>query len=102
MFDMLGKMGQMKKAMEEVKARLDNITVIGEAGEGQIKVTMTGNMKVKSVEIHERLMDPARKEELEELTELAINRAIDQSRNIMETEMRAVEQGMFPGFPGLS
>ena len=102
MFDMLGKMGQMKKAMEEVKTRLDNITVIGETGEGQIKVTMTGNMKVKSIEIHERLMDPARKEELEELTELAINRAIDQSRNIMETEMRVVGQGMFPGFPGLS
>ncbi|MFM7824061.1 MAG: YbaB/EbfC family nucleoid-associated protein [Bacteroidota bacterium] len=102
MFDMLGKMGQMKKAMEEVKSRLDHITVIGEAGEGQIRVTMTGNMKVKAVEIHERLMDPARKEELEELTELAINRAIDQSRSIMETEMRAASQGMFPGFPGLS
>lgn len=102
MFDMLGKMGQMKKAMEDVKGRLDNITVIGEAGEGQIRVTMTGNMKVKAVEIHERMMDPARKEELEELTELAINRAINQSRNIMETEMRAVGQGMFPGFPGLT
>lgn len=102
MFDMLGKMGQMKKAMEEVKARLDHITVIGEAGEGQVKVTITGNMKVKAVEIHERLMDTTRKEELEELTELAINRAIDQSRNIMETEMRVVGQGMFPGFPGLT
>lgn len=102
MFDMLGKMGQMKKAMDDVKGRLNNLTVIGEAGEGQIKVTMNGNMKVKAVEIHERMMDPSRKEELEELTELAINRAIDQSRNVMETEMRVVGQGMFPGFPGMT
>jgi DNA-binding YbaB/EbfC family protein len=101
MFDLIGKMGQMKKAMEEVKSRMDHITVVGEAGEGHVKVTMNGNMKVTSIQIHDRLMEPSRKEELEELTELAMNRAVEQARNVMETEMRAVGQGLLPGFPGM-
>lgn len=102
MFDMLGKLGQMKKAMEEVKSRLEHITVLGEAGEGHVKVTMNGNMKTTKVEIHDRLMDPSRKEELEELLEIANNRALNQARSVMESEMKAVGQGFLPpGFPGL-
>lgn len=102
MFDMIGKLGQMKKAMEEVKARLDHITVVGESGEGSVKVTMTGNMEVRSVEIHERYLNADRKEELQELTELAMNRAVTQARSVMESEMKSVSQGFLPGFPGLS
>jgi DNA-binding YbaB/EbfC family protein len=102
MFDMLGKLGQMKKAMEEVKARLDHITVVGESGEGSVKVTMTGNMEVRSVEIHDRYLNTDRKEELQELTELAMNRAVTLARSVMESEMKSVSQGFLPGFPGLS
>ncbi len=102
MFDMLGKLGQMKKAMEEVKSRLDTITVVGESGEGSVRVTMTGNMEVRSVEFHDRYLNQERKEELQELTELAMNRAVTQARSVMESEMKSVSQGFLPGFPGLS
>ena len=40
MFDMLGKLNEVKKAMDEVKSRLDNISVDGEAGEGNIRIVM--------------------------------------------------------------
>lgn len=101
MFDMLGKLNDVKKAMEEIKNRLDTISVEGEAGEGNVKVVMTANRVVKSVVIADKLMTPDRKEELEELLELAMNRAGEKAQNVSETEMKAAGQGLLPNIPGL-
>ncbi|MBK6642617.1 MAG: YbaB/EbfC family nucleoid-associated protein [Bacteroidia bacterium] len=101
MFDMLGKLGEVKKAMDEIKARLDTVMVDGEAGEGSIRVTMTGNRLVKSIVIADKLMAPDRKEELQELLELAVNRASEKAQNVSEAEMKAAGQGLLPNIPGL-
>lgn len=101
MFDMLGKFGEMKRVMEEIKSRLDTISVEGEAGEGNVKVIMTANRVVKSVLISERMLSPDRKEELEELIELATNRAGEKAQNVSETEMKAAGKGLLPDMPGL-
>lgn len=98
---MLGKLGEVKKAMDEIKARLDTVMVDGEAGEGSIRVTMTGNRMVKSIVIADKLMAPDRKEELQELLELAVNRASDKAQNVSEAEMKAAGQGLLPNIPGL-
>ena len=101
MFDMLGKFGEMKRVMEEIKLRLDTISVEGEAGEGNVKVIMTANRVVKSVLISDRMLSPDRKEELEELIELATNRAGEKAQNVSETEMKAAGKGILPDMPGL-
>ncbi|MBK8417226.1 MAG: YbaB/EbfC family nucleoid-associated protein [Bacteroidetes bacterium] len=101
MFDMLGKLGEVKKAMDEIKARLDTVMVDGEAGEGSIRVTMTGNRVVKSIVIADKLMVPDRKDELQELLELAFNRASEKAQNVSEAEMKAAGQGLLPNIPGL-
>lgn len=101
MFDMMGKLKEAKVAMETVKARLDTISVDGEASEGQIRIIMTANREVKSVEINEKLIDLLRKEELEELLVLAFNRASDKAQNVAESEMKAAGKGILPNIPGL-
>jgi nucleoid-associated protein EbfC len=101
MFDMLGKLNEVKKAMEEIKSRLDTISVDGEAGEGAVKVMMNGNRKVTSVKISDKLLSPSRKDELEELLELAMNRAGEKAQNVSETEMKAAGKGILPNIPGL-
>lgn len=98
---MLGKLGEVKKAMDEIKARLDTIMVDGEAGEGSIRVTMTGNRVVKSIVIADKLMVSDRKEELQELLELAVNRASEKAQNVSEAEMKVAGQGLLPNIPGL-
>lgn len=98
---MMGKLNEVKKAMDEIKSRLDNIQVDGEAGEGNVKVVMNGNRVVKSVHIHDRMFEPSRKEELQELLELAINRASEKAQNVSETEMKAAGKGILPNIPGL-
>ncbi|MBL0343216.1 MAG: YbaB/EbfC family nucleoid-associated protein [Bacteroidetes bacterium] len=101
MFDMLGKLGEVKKAMDTIKARLDTITVEGEAGEGNVKVIMTGNRLVKTIAISDRMMSIDRKNELEELLELAINRANEKAQNVSDSEMKSAGKGILPDIPGL-
>lgn len=101
MFDMLGKLNEMKKKMEEIKSRLDNISVDGNGGDGAVKIEMTANRKVKNVFIEDSLLDSSRKEELTDYLEIAMNDALEKAQNISETEMEAAGKGILPNIPGL-
>jgi DNA-binding YbaB/EbfC family protein len=98
---MFGKLNEMKAMMEEVKNRLDTITVVGEAESGAVKVYANGNRKINNVSISESLMGSADKEQLEELLTVAINRALEQAEAVSESEMRAAAGGFLPNIPGL-
>lgn len=93
---MMEKLQAMKQETEAIKARLDNITVSGEAENGKIKIEITGNRKVKSIHVDETLLTD--KEELEELMLVAVNRAIEQADHVNETEMRGAAMSMMPNF----
>ncbi len=101
MMDMFGKLNDMKKAMEDVKKRLDQVMVEGTAGEGAVTIIMTGNRDVKDVKINERFLDKGRKEELEELLTIAINRAGEKAQNTSDSEMKAAGKDLLPNIPGL-
>ena len=62
----------MKKAQEEIA----NMEVIGEAGGGMVKVTMTGKHEVKRVQIEPQVISEDR-EMLEDLIAAAINDAVN-------------------------
>ncbi|SFW87989.1 YbaB/EbfC family nucleoid-associated protein [Chitinophaga sancti] len=101
MFDMFGKLQEAQQKMKESKERLALITVDGEAGDGAIKVTVTGNREVKSLEIAERLLEKDHKEELEDLVITALNRALKAAENTWESEMKSVAGGMLGPLGGL-
>lgn len=98
--DMFGKLQELKNKMDEIKNRLDHIIVAGEAGSGKVKISVTGNRKIKSVEIDPSLLSGDR-EELEELIVVATNRALEQAEVINEAEMRSAAGGLLPNLPGL-
>ncbi len=91
---MFDKLLQVQQQAEEIKKRLDNITVTGEAESGKIKVTATGNKQITSINIDETFFKEADKEELEELLVVALNKAIAQAENVHQSEMQAVSQSM--------
>lgn len=93
---MMEKLQKMQQETDEIKKRLDSIIVVGKAENGKIKVEVTGNRKVKSISIDESLVN--NKEELEELTLIAVNRAIEQADHVNETEMRSAAMSMMPNF----
>ncbi len=98
---MFDKLMQVQQQAEEIKKRLDAITVHGEAEGGKIKVSATGNKHIKSIEIDEVFLKDADKEELEELLALAVNKALDQAENVHQSEMQAMSQSMFGGLGNL-
>ena len=98
---MFDKLMEMKKRMEEVKMRLDTLTVSGEADQGNVKISMNGNRKVVDVKLKLGFLSQEESEQLEELLQLAFNRALEQSERVNESEMKSVAGSMLPGMPGL-
>ena len=98
---MLGKLNEVKKTMDEIKSRLDKVSVDGEAGEGAVKVIMNGNRKVTALTVADKMLNAERKLELEEFLVLALNRASEKAQQVSESEMKAAGKGLLPNIPGL-
>lgn len=100
MFDMMKKLQQAQEEMKKIKARLDTISVEGSSPEGKIKVSITGNRKIKGITFAKDsiLTD---KEQLEDYLVLAVNDAIEKADKINETEMKSAAGAMMPGMGGL-
>ena len=98
---MFDKLFEAKQKADEVKTRLDGITVTGSAEGGKITVTATGNKVVRSINIDEDFLKTADKEELEDLLIIAANRALEQAESIHQSEMAALSQQMLGGLGGM-
>ena len=90
-------MEKMQGQVEETKVKLNNITVVGEAENGNVKVVANGNRMLNSVEITPDFYNTATKEQIEELILTAANRALEQAERVEKSEMSHAAMGMMPG-----
>jgi len=98
MFDKLMAAQQMA---DDIKKRLDTVSVYGEVEGGAIKITATANKAITAVEIQEEFFKQADKEELEELLLTAINKALAQADQVSAMEMQAATKDMLGGLGGM-
>lgn len=98
---MFDKLFQAQQKAEEIKKRLDSISVSGEVEGDLIRVVATANKEIKEVTIDPVFLSNADKEELEELLVVALNKAIAQAENISQAEMQAASKDMLGGLGGL-
>lgn len=92
-----GMMQQIKKMQDqlaEAQQALAVETTTATAGGGAIKITMTGDMHCKSVEIDPEMLKDADPEMLQDLILSAINLALDQSRKMTEERMGPLAGGL--------
>ena len=89
--DQLKQLQELKSKMDEVKNRLDTISVTEE--NQYIKATVNGNRKVTSIEIKQQLDN----KELERQLLSVLNEAFVKSDTVMQSEMK----GVMPNIPGL-
>jgi len=101
MFDMFGKISEMKEKMETVKKSLDAVDVTGQSPNGKIKIKMNANKVVKSIDIEQELLVADNAEELEDLLIVAINRAIENAEATAQEKIKSAPAGMLPNIPGL-
>lgn len=94
---LMSQMGPMKEAMEQTKKKLDTITVKGEADGDQVVVYVNGNRRVTEIKISQSLMDEGDKEAIEELLQVALNKALTSADSVNEMENASAMRGMMPG-----
>jgi len=98
---MFDKLMEARQKAEEIRKRLEGITVTGEAEGGLVRVTATGNKEVKDVRIDPVFLANAEKEEVEELLAVAVNRALQQAEQVAQAEMQGAARDMLGGLGGL-
>lgn len=94
--DMMGKLQEMKQKAEEMKAKLAATTIQVEGAGGDIRIEITGDRKIKDLQIAASLQH-GDKTELEEQLTVAINKAIAEADKINEEEMKKAAGGILPG-----
>jgi nucleoid-associated protein EbfC len=98
---MFDKLFAAQQKAEEIKKRLDTISVFGEVENGAIKITATANKAITGISIDEAFLKNADKEELEELLLTAINKAMASAEQVSAAEMQASAQDMLGGLGGM-
>ena len=94
---LMGNLGPMKEAMDNAKKKLDTLSVKGEAEGGMVVVYVNGNRRVTDIQINQSMMEDGDKEAIEELLQIALNKALANADNVNEMEMASAARGMMPG-----
>jgi nucleoid-associated protein EbfC len=98
---MFGKLAEAKQKAEEIKQRLELITVEGKAENGLVSITATANKHIKHIHIDNSLMNTERKKELTDLLQVAIEQAMEQADKVSAAEMQHLMGSMLPGLSNL-
>jgi DNA-binding YbaB/EbfC family protein len=100
--DMMGMMAKLKetqKKVEATKERLNHVLVDASSTDNKLKVTLTANRTIKSINIDDTLLQD--KEMLEDYLILTLNKAIEKATHVNETELSAVAKDGMPNIPGM-
>lgn len=89
----------MQAKMQKLQEELSNIEVVGEAGAGLVKVTMTGRNDVRKVSVDPSILKEE-KEILEDLLAAAVNDAVRRADEAKNQKMGGLAAGFNipPGF----
>ena len=97
----LGDMAKMMKSMQDIQGRmaeaqeaLDRITVVGEAGTGLVKATVTAKGELTALDIDPSIFDPNEKEVVEDLILAAIKDAQKRAQDRLQEEQKRMMQDL--------
>jgi DNA-binding YbaB/EbfC family protein len=85
--------------LKKIQSALAKETVETEAGNGAIRVTMTGEQKIKRIELDPAQLNPDNAERLSKWIESAVTQAITRSQQVAAEKMKSISGGL--GLPGL-
>ncbi|MCR6525356.1 YbaB/EbfC family nucleoid-associated protein [Lysinibacillus sp. JK80] len=91
---MMKKMQKMQKEMMEAQEALNAEQFEGVAGGGMVKVTVSGQREVVSVDLDESVVDPEDIEMLQDLIVIATNEALKKVEEKTNSTMGKFTQGL--------
>ena len=99
MRSLLEQAQNMQKGIQQVERDLAERVLEGTAGGGVVKVYINGAQEVQGVKIAKEVVDPEDIETLEDLVTGALRQAVTAAKELRETEMKKVTDGM--NLPGM-
>ena len=96
---MMGKLQDAQKKVEETKQRLNSVLIDEQSADGLLKVTVTANRQIRSLEVNDELLSD--KEQLEDYLILTLNKALEKAGAINEAELAAAAKDGMPNIPGM-
>jgi len=85
----------LAKLQEDLKERM----VEGSSGDGAVTVIASGAQEIMSIKVSPEAVDPDDVETLEDLLIVAVNNALEKSRDMQRAETEKITGGM--NFPGM-
>ena len=101
--DLMGMMGKMKETQQKVEAtkeRLNSVYIDEFSANDQIKVSISANREIKTIEINTDLLQD--KEQLEDYLIITLNKAIKKAGDVHDSEIAAIAKEGMPNIPGLN
>jgi len=98
---MMQQAKKMQENMKQMQADMADLEVVGEAGGGMVKVTVSGNHQVKRIDIDDSLLADDDKSLLEDLVAAAVNAAMSKVEETTKAKQKDMMSGM-PLPPGFS
>ncbi len=92
-------LGNLEEKQKEMKAKLAEMFVNAEAGDGAVKVTANANREITNIAIDTQKMDLTDAEALEDLILVATNRALEMAAEKEAAESQNLMKDMLP--PGM-
>ena len=90
---------KLQKELEQKRSDLANQTVEGSAGD-LVKVVVTGSQELRSIKIDPKALEGGDVAMLEDLVMAAMNQGLENSRQLMKTELEKISGGV--RIPGLT
>ncbi len=98
---MMKQVQKMQADMVKAQEELKDVTVDASAGGGMIKVTMSGDLELRSVEIDPDAVDPEDVEMLQDMVMAAVNEALRAAQEAASSKMGGVTGDLGGGLGGL-
>jgi DNA-binding YbaB/EbfC family protein len=104
MFNQLKDMGNLAKKAKEMKSQMKKIQeelkgMVINLDEQGIKVVMSGEMDLLSIDISDNLLVPGKKDDLQKSLVKIINKASQQAKTMASSKLSSVSKGL--DIPGL-
>ena len=94
--DMMNQAKALQESLSTIQEEIRNISVEGESGAGLVKVSVSGDSKVREVTLDPELLNEE-KRVIEELLAGAVNDAIDKLETSKTEKMKSIGGGLLGG-----
>jgi len=102
MQQLLKQAQKMQQDMMQAQEALKDETVEASAGGGMVKVTVTGDLEIKSIAIDPQAVDPEDVELLQDMVLAAVNEGLRSAQELAASKMGGITGGLgglgLPGF----